>query len=546
MNKDVIYIDVDDDITAIISKVKTSKEKIVALVPPKRIGVLQSAVNLRLLERASQQGDKRLVLITNNHALMSLAASANLPVAKNLQSKPELVQAAAAEDDDIDDIIDGNDLPVGDHAGLKRDDEREKAVSALTAAPLEGPETVRKAAKPGASLARAKSAVKVPNFNTFRKKLIFGGVAGVFLVSFLVWAIVFAPRATVVVAAKTNDKSLNTQTSAIESGTTSPEKATVKAVISESSEDKSVELTPTGTKNVGEKATATVRFTNESLTTQTVPAGTRLTSSSGKVFITNTAAEIQGATFPCGSISCPSPGSAETEVTAADRGASYNGATGPVSGEPANVNGEFSGPSSGGTDKIAKVVTEADIQKARQALVDEEEADEVRKKVSDGFEGEVVKIEDSFATDYSDVKPSSAVGEEAPGGGTLSATVTYSMLGIEIAELETYIKDLVKEEIGDSDDQRIYDTGAKKAEFQEVEKVKKGVSFTLVATAKVGPKLDEEKIKQEARGRKFGDIQASMQNIQGVENVDVNFFPFWVSTVPDDPKKINVQFKVDE
>ena len=51
MNKDVIYIDTDDDITAIIGKIKNSKDKIIALVPPKRIGVLQSTVNLRLLSK---------------------------------------------------------------------------------------------------------------------------------------------------------------------------------------------------------------------------------------------------------------------------------------------------------------------------------------------------------------------------------------------------------------------------------------------------------------------------------------------------------------
>ena len=39
MNKDVIYIDVEDDITTIISKIKASKERIIALVPPRRIGV---------------------------------------------------------------------------------------------------------------------------------------------------------------------------------------------------------------------------------------------------------------------------------------------------------------------------------------------------------------------------------------------------------------------------------------------------------------------------------------------------------------------------
>ena len=49
MNKDVIYIDVEDDITAIVGKVKASKERIIALVPPKRVGVLRSAVNMRLI-----------------------------------------------------------------------------------------------------------------------------------------------------------------------------------------------------------------------------------------------------------------------------------------------------------------------------------------------------------------------------------------------------------------------------------------------------------------------------------------------------------------
>ena len=61
MNKDVIYIDVEDDITTIISKIKASKERIIALVPPRRIGVLQSAVNIRLLARAATSADKNCV-----------------------------------------------------------------------------------------------------------------------------------------------------------------------------------------------------------------------------------------------------------------------------------------------------------------------------------------------------------------------------------------------------------------------------------------------------------------------------------------------------
>ena len=121
MNKDVVYIDVEDDITAIIGKVKQSKDKVVALVPPKRIGVLQSAVNLRLLARAAKQADKHLALVTSNQSLIALATAASIPVAKNLQTKPELAEIPALKVDDEDDIIDGGTLPIGDHAGMKDD-----------------------------------------------------------------------------------------------------------------------------------------------------------------------------------------------------------------------------------------------------------------------------------------------------------------------------------------------------------------------------------------------------------------------------------------
>ena len=116
MNKDVIYIDVEDDITTIISKIKASKERIIALVPPRRIGVLQSAVNIRLLARAATSADKRIVLITNDSVLAGLAATAKIPIAKTLQSKPEIAEIPVLKVDDDNDVIDGGKLAVGDMA----------------------------------------------------------------------------------------------------------------------------------------------------------------------------------------------------------------------------------------------------------------------------------------------------------------------------------------------------------------------------------------------------------------------------------------------
>ena len=48
--KDTIYIEADDEITAVIDKVVNAKSEIVAVVLPKRAVVFQSVVNMRLLK----------------------------------------------------------------------------------------------------------------------------------------------------------------------------------------------------------------------------------------------------------------------------------------------------------------------------------------------------------------------------------------------------------------------------------------------------------------------------------------------------------------
>ena len=185
MQKDVIYIDVEDDITAIIGKVKAAQHKIVALVPPKRIGAIQSAVNLKLVHRAAETADKRLVIISNNAALIALAGSAGIPVSKNLQSKPELAEIPALELDEGDDVIDGAELPIGDHvdmAGGAVDDTIAPAVGAAAVSATGTPKLRTAAGARGAAAPALRSKVKVPDFDIFRKRLFIAIAAGILLV----------------------------------------------------------------------------------------------------------------------------------------------------------------------------------------------------------------------------------------------------------------------------------------------------------------------------------------------------------------------------
>lgn len=541
MQKDVIYIDVEDDITAIIGKVKAADKTVVALVPPKRIGVLQSAVNLRLLARAAKQHKKHLALVTSNQSLVNLAATASIPVAKNLQSKPELVKPEEA-DEDQEDIIHGSEISVGEHAGrLEKKDMAAVAMADVLdkanpeESPISGAGTQKK----------AKSAVKIPNFNTFRKRLFLGILAGIFLVLFLVWAVVFAPRATVVISAKTTSSSINTPVTVASNLKTSYEGAKIKAAQETDSEDKSVSFAPTGKKDVGKKASGTVNFTKKTPGDATIQAGTELETDGGLTFILDSSVTVPGATL---SFSCQPnnlcPGEASGSVTAAENGSKYNAASGSLDGTPSSVSASFDGPTSGGVTKMVKIVTAGDVQKAKQQLV-EENTDTIREDLVAKFGDNAIAIPESFTIGYRNVDSEPAVGEEAD-SAKLSATITYTVYGVEKAELDTFLDAYLKKELKGTEDQRVYENGSKEVVFQDASKRKNGATATLVATAQVGPNIKDAEVKNEVKGKRYGEIQETLESVQGVENVDVKFFPFWVSTVPNESEKITVEFNVDE
>ncbi len=549
MNKDVIYIDVEDDITAIIGKVKDSKEKIVALVPPKRIGVLQSAVNLRLLQRAATQSDKRLVLISNNSALAALAAAAKVPVAKNLQSKPELAEISALSVDNGDDIIDGSQLPVGDLA-------RTADTNALGAAALSSPldEAIKdnvaeigpRATPPmaGQALKKPKSkSGKVPNFNKFRKKLIFGIGGGVLLLIFLVWAIFFAPSATVIITARTTDSSANAKVNLADTASTSLSAGTMKTVTQTTKKDATVNITPTGSKEVGEKAKGTMEITRTSVSNQTmtVPAGTSFTST-GRTFVSTESATLSGTTVgPSGIVQ----DSATVNVQASDIGDEFNLSARSYSSNVSGIDAEGS-DMSGGSSKTVKVVSDADAQKAMDQL-DQQSSDDMKGDLKSKFNDTFIVLDSSFKVDKGNPQVTPGVGQEVPSGTTtLATTITYSLSGVAKADVSKFLDDYFKDQIKGLHDRRIYDNGADKVSFTDVTQAAKGFTASLVATAKIGPKIEDQSVKDQAKGKRYGEIQSSIEAIQGVDNVDVKFWPFWVSTAPNDPKKINVEFNLNE
>jgi hypothetical protein len=558
MNKDVIYIDIEDDITGIIDKVKNAGTKIVALVPPKRIGTLQSAVNLKLLQKAALEVDKRVVLITNDRSLTTLAAGVKMPVAKNLQSRPEIPQLAILDTPD-EEIINGKELPVGDVASSltpaaapKPDAQKSAAedlddkvdLASIAAAPV----AAQKAApKKMDHVAKVKSKLNIPNFDTFRKRVFLFGGLGALLIVFLVWAFVFAPRATVTISAKTSNVNIE-RTLALNPAApaSDPTKFTLKPNVQQLKKAVVAEFQATGTKDIGERAKGSITIRNcDNSDGFTLPAGTRFTAGSGQVFVADQSISVPKFTGSANSctLSGNSSGKATVAVTAADIGEGYN-----IPGQAYSFNGSIpgsvdalGGAMAGGSKQTVKVVSQADVDKAKESL-GAQNADAAKAELKKQFTDDSIIIDESYSAEQAAPSVSPAVGEQAS-AAKLTVETTYTYVSIARSDIKTILNNAINDTLKDKSDQQMYSTGENTIVFQTFEK--QGAAFTarMSTTGQIGPKIDTQQLAKQLAGKRFGEIQAIVNQITGVNNVDINFSPFWVTTAPG-ADKIDIKFSV--
>lgn len=538
MKKDTIYIDTEDDITSIIDKVKKSEEKIIALVPPKRVGVLQSAVNLKLLHKAAANVDKRIVLITSSKSLGSLAAGADIPVAKTLQSRPELLGKEAPEIDD-EDVINGEDLPIGEHAkttpkaATKSDSEEDEDI--ILPPDLDNATPIKEKHKKPSK----KPKVSVPNFDTFRKKLFFGIGALIVLILFLVWANVIAPHATVNIQAKTDDVDVSIPVTLKTDTPTDIDQRVLQAVSQQTKKTNSAEFTATGKKEVGDKATGTITITRDGVSdsSDTIPAGTGF-SSGNYTFVTTSSVQIPASKIVGTRIDY---GTATVGVTAAAVGDEYN-----LSGR--NYQSTVSGFSargsdmSGGSKRQITVVSAADIQAAQQKLSAQDQ-DVIKKDLLAKFKNTgATGLSNTFVATAGTPTSTPAVDTEAS-KGQVTVETTYTLLGVKDNDVNKLLDATIKDTIKDKKNQQIYDNG--KSKLQYTKYVADNGSLQLVGTGYIGPKIDTDSLKSQLLGKNYEEIRQYIKRIEGVQDVDTKFSPFWVSSVGSEDKVV-IKFKINK
>jgi hypothetical protein len=198
----------------------------------------------------------------------------------------------------------------------------------------------------------------------------------------------------------------------------------------------------------------------------------------------------------------------------------------------------------GGVSKVVTIVTAADVQKAETALV-ALSSDDIKKQLSGEFTNGETVITDSFKADRAAGVSVPDVGAEATGGNAkLTSSTTFSTTAIAKSELEAFLKDAVTKQMDVSKNQRIYDDGYSKVVLSGYQSGNQGSTVNVATTGQFGPNIDKEAIKNEVKGKNFGDAQSLISSINNVNNVDIKFSYFWVNTIPNDTNKIDVEFQI--
>lgn len=570
MNKDVISISPEDDITNVIAEIKSAKNKIIAIVPPQPAGILRSAVNIKLIAKTCEECEKVPVIVTADPALMKLAVSAHIPIANDLQSRPYIPtdedlksleetpkKAAEIAEDFVKPVNDKDNEADEDEEEDEKEDNKEEKTDKKSS----------KSDKKDKKKGKSKLAEKFPWIEGKEKPILVALIVVFLLAVFLIYAFVIAPEANIFITIK--QSSGNNLSEYVTFTTNQAEENAAAGVflleeVTESLENEVV-FQATGQKDIGDKANGELDisvffdYLNDKPGNQIIPKGAEFSLGDKKYVATEDKIIIwEGEESVCKnvdeSLTAIEQGKAwkkngcelstTIKIEAAESGEKYN-----IKDYSVNWAYDFTtqpivkavvvsndSEISGGTTKIVTVIQQSDVDNAKQQLGGQVEIDG-KQALKSKMPNTVLPLDNTFSSETSDIVVSPEIGQEVKEGQTakISSTTTYKMYTVDLVRIEEFIK----AKVSISEDQEIFSIG--EPYIDRFNKYENGYSGKIKTTYYVGPKISEESIFEKIAGKKVGDAKAQLWLIPGIDKDNVSIeTSVLLNSIPDNKNRVHI------
>lgn len=540
----IIYLESDEEITSVVDKLRKTDFKKVVLVIPKEASLLQSVVNLKLLKRQADNLEKQLAVVTGDKVGRALAQKIGILASSKLEevvNEAEFVPIPFEEkvrEEDLTDFPDDSESPLKETKEIifknkpdrKSVDEEEDVLLMVKEEPEEPEEEETFSKKVIEEPEEDNLMPKLP-----KKKVLI--VSGLIFLALLTLAYVFIPRARANVLVKAERKPVSIDFRGEKDGRLDTEKAVIPTQVVVAEKELSKKYPTTGKKNVGQKATGTIRISNASGKDISWVAGTRFapTSNTALIYTSNTAVLAPDGEFT------------SIIVTASSPGDQYNGygsnqAFTLVSGGlSSTVTITSKDGMSGGSNKEVSYVAQGDINSAKDALK-KDATDEATTEFNKKAEGSKIVDETKKEEVLSSAASPSLNGEATE--FTMTVKVKVTALAYKSQDIADLIKAETARELGFV--KEIIDDGSTSASISidETDMDKGTLSGTIKTDAYVSSKIDQEKIKIDLTGLSEAKAEKYLKDIEGVEEAKFEFFPSFIKSFPRIKSHIFIKIEV--
>jgi len=524
----VLYLDADTEITEAIEKLKKAKEKEVRIVVPSRSGLLQSSVNIKLLKKASKDSDKALILVTNDKITKNLAGSVGIAVASSVKALPHVPDVEKSTDKIPEKLqIDEKDTT---------EDETDEGFKSQQIDLSEDGKGLEDEVKP---TDKSKKDKKVPDYTKLNKRIWFS-VAGAAAVVIIVLLYIFVPTAKVIVLTNAKKTSLNfnfildssTSSSTIGSQVLAAQKL-------EATKDVSFDISATGKKEVGNKATGTLSVRNcDDVSSHALAAGTAVTGG-GKSFTVAQAATIPAGSAGGGVVNCSS--AVDVQITATAPGDSFN--VGPTTFALSGYSSLYkaTGQTSGGTTKTITVLSSEDVAAAKKQASDASNSgkEELSKKAG----SESMLFDSTIQSDFTEFKTSVEQDKEAD-KVNVTAKIKYTGFAAKKNDVNQLFDQQIRSDL--QGNKEIYQNGSEDGKYSVIKQLTpEKVQLNVKTSAYYGEPIDKKAIAKSVAGKPNKEVSDIVKKAgDQITGAQVENWPSLLPNMPLLSGRINVEIRV--
>lgn len=374
---------------------------------------------------------------------------------------------------------------------------------------------------------------------------------GILIVILVVGVYLFfkLPKADIVIWPKVDILSFKQTITADKSAdSVDPVKAVIPAQYFQTAKTNSQDFPATGNASNEGQASGTITIYNkyDPPTPFTFKAGTHFMSDSGKLFVASQKIMIPAAKKSGSKIT---PGSVQVNVQAVEGGSDYNIA--PANFSVPGLKGtsyyysiyatSTSAMTGGYTGKVKKVTAD-DIQGAKDVLTKKTTSDALSALKSQ-ISSDYILLDNAVLSDVTNASTQTKSGTIAE-DFNYQVTVTASALAFKKSDLDQFAKNYIISQIPDG--KTLLDNSFKMDYSASRVDVSGGkITLNLDFSSGVYQSIDKNSLSLSLLGENASQINETINNslVDQVSKIKINFWPFWVTSVPNSQKAVNIELK---